>query len=845
MALTTSSQPLHGIRIVDFTQGIAGPYCSKLLADFGAEVIKIEKPGVGDYARLLGPFPNDIPDNEKSGTFLFLNGNKRTVTLDLSQEEDRTTALDLISTSHLVLESFRPGAMKTFGLDYETLSKKWPNLVFTSITNFGQTGPYSQYSASELVLFAMGGNMHASGLPDRYPLKLGGNHVQFQAGNVAAMASLFALYARDHVSLGGQHIDVSIFETQMASINQRMRGLLAYQYTGERTRRTVGLGNGYPTGYYPCADGYISLVGGGPFWPRTVKLLGMPELLDNPRFAPPYGQLDVDAREEFETEIWLPWCLSRTKLDAVAELQAAEIFSGAVNTLDDVITDNPQLEARGGYFVELEHPIAGSLKYPGAPMLIEEPWWSAKTPAPTKGQHDSLLTHTLNPWTSGTENPEQSLEITKTENRKKPLDGIRIIDMTVVWAGPYATMFLADMGAEVIRVEPLNIFPSTTRGQMARPNKDVEQQSPAPNYPDRDPGTRPWNRFAIFNLHARNKYSMTADLNTLEGKETFRKLVETSDLFIENNAVGSIERLGLTYPTLRQWNPRLSMISSTGFGQTGPWNTYRGLGLHFEAAFGHCATIGYPDMDADGIPGSVAADAVTGVTIAMGAVMSLMNRDKTGKGTYIDVSMGENFLPHLGELVMDYMINGRVATAQGNRDPWYVQGVYQCTGDDEWIAITLGSTKQWQTLCQAISKPELALDERFDSLAKMFSHHDLVDEKLSNWAKTIDVDTAFHLLQEAGISAGPLLNEPRAFMDPHLRARDFFVEIDAPEVGTHLYAGSPFKLSKVPLEIMKPPVRLGEDNEYIYKTVLGITDEAYAHLESLGQIGMDYHPHVA
>ena len=153
-------------------------------------------------------------------------------------------------------------------------------------------------------------------------------------------------------------------------------------------------------------------------------------------------------------------------------------------------------------------------------------------------------------------------------------------------------------------------------------------------------------------------------------------MVESSDLFIENNAVGSIDRLGLTYPVLKEWNPRLSMISSTGFGQTGPWSTYRGLGLHFEAAFGHCATIGYPDMDAEGIPGSVAADAVTGVTVAMGAVMSLMNRDKTGKGTYIDVSMGENFLPHLGELVMDYMMNGRVATARGNRDPWYVQGVY-------------------------------------------------------------------------------------------------------------------------------------------------------------------------
>jgi len=845
MTQATSSQPLHGIRIVDFSQGIAGPYCSKLLADFGAEVIKIEKPVVGDYARNLGPFPEDNPHSEKSGTFLLLNANKRSITLDLTQQADRETALELISTSHLVLESFRPGTMAKYGLDHETLAKRWPNLITTSISNFGQTGPYSQYSASELVLFAMGGNMHASGLPDRYPLKLGGNHVQFQAGNVAAMASLFALYGKDRASLGGQHIDVSIFETQTASINTRMRNLLVYQYTGERTRRTAGIGNGYPSGYYPCADGYISLVGGGPFWPRTVNLLGMPELLEDKRFAPPYGQLDPDAREEFETEIWLPWCLTRTKLEAVAELQAAEIFSGAVNTLDDVISNNPQLEARGGYFARLDHPVAGSLDYPGAPMLIDQPWWSARTPAPTLGQDNSILTDTLNAWSAGNANPEKSLEQVDAVKRKKPLEGIRIIDMTVVWAGPYATMFLADMGAEVIRVEPLNIFPSTTRGQMARPNPDVERQSPAPNYPDRDPGERPWNRFAIFNLHARNKYSMTADLSTPEGKETFKKLVESSDLFIENNAVGSIDRLGLTYPVLKEWNPRLSMISSTGFGQTGPWSTYRGLGLHFEAAFGHCATIGYPDMDAEGIPGSVAADAVTGVTVAMGAVMSLMNRDKTGKGTYIDVSMGENFLPHLGELVMDYMMNGRVATARGNRDPWYVQGVYQCTGDDEWIAITLGDEQQWKLLCEVIGRSDLAMDQRFSSLEAMFSHHDAIDEILSEWASTMDVDTAFHLLQKGGISAGPLLNEPRAFEDPQLRARDFFVEIDAPEVGKHLYPSSPFQLSKVPFEVMKPPVRLGEDNEYIYKQVLGLTEDEYATLESLGQIGMDYHPHVA
>ena len=281
MTESFSAQPLHGIKVIDFSQGIAGPYCSKLLADFGAEVIKIEKPGTGDYSRKLGPFPDDVPVAEKSGLFMFLNSNKRSVTLDLTKSIDQAIALDLISGADVVLESFRPGTMDKFGLDHDALAEKLPNIITTSVSNFGQDGPYSQYAASELVLYGMGGNMHASGLPGRYPLKLGGNHVQFQAGNVAAMATIFALYGRDRKAIGGQHIDISILETQTASINTRMRGLLAYQYTGERSVRLGPPNLGYPSGYYPCADGYISINGGGPqFWHRTVKLLGMPELLD-------------------------------------------------------------------------------------------------------------------------------------------------------------------------------------------------------------------------------------------------------------------------------------------------------------------------------------------------------------------------------------------------------------------------------------------------------------------------------------------------------------------------------------------------------------------------------------
>ena len=418
-------QPLSDLRVVDLTHGIAGPYCAKLLADFGADTIKIERPGTRDFTRSLGPFSGEVPHPEKSGLFLFLNTNKRSVVLDLKMAKGVEVIKELVRDADILVESFRPGVMANLGLDYETLSQINPNLVMTSISNFGQTGPYRDYVASELVLYGMGGRMSASGLPDRYPLKLGGNHVQYQAGNVGAMTSLFAWYSQSYQGMSGQHVDVSIFETQMGSINMRMRGLLDYQYTGERGRRLGPMRAGYPSGYYPCQDGYVMVAGGGAHWPKTVALMGMPELLDDPRFAPPLGQLSPEGREEFEATIWLPWLMERTKQQVVAECQAREIYSGAINTIGEVVDKNPHLDARG-YFVEIDHPEAGTFRYPGAPLLTEGRWWRIQLPGPLLGQHTQEVLNGASgsPWKSR----GHSNEVASRGKEKLPLEGIRVID---------------------------------------------------------------------------------------------------------------------------------------------------------------------------------------------------------------------------------------------------------------------------------------------------------------------------------------------------------------------------------------------------------------------------------
>ena len=256
--------------------------------------------------------------------------------------------------------------------------------------------------------------------------------------------------------------------------------------------------------------------------------------------------------------------------------------------------------------------------------------------------------------------------------------------------------------------------------------------------------------------------------------------------------------------------------------------------------------MGYPDMDFEGSPASVATDASSGVTIAMAAIMALKQREKTGKGMFVDIALAENFLPHLGELFMEYTMTGRVPGTPGNRDHLRraVQGVYQCVGDQEWIAVSMGKIEQWRALCELMGKPELASDERFRDMAGLWANHDAVDRIISEWTADKDNYELFHKLQGIGITAGPMMHEAHAFSDPHLKERGFFVEINAPEVGTHLYPGCTFKISGAPFRVRKPPVRLGEDNDYVYREVLKLTEAEYDHLKELGHIGMDFAPHV-
>ncbi|MDY6907660.1 MAG: CoA transferase [Chloroflexota bacterium] len=378
-----AQQLLSDVTVLDLTWHISGPYCTKLMADYGAEVIKVERPGEGDPARRMGPFLGDDPHPEKSGLFLHLNTNKKGITLNLKSEWGKESIKRLVAKADILVESFTPGVMERLGLGYEVLEQVNPRLVVTSISNFGQTGPYRLFKASELIHNGMGGDMYSCGLPEREPLKLGSNVVQYQSGTMAAAATMIAFYAARYQGVG-QQVDISIMETQLGTIDRRAPQLLAYQYVGEVTprndprRRMM-----YPYGIFPCQDGYVDLVGGVLFWGRVVKAMGLdPE--EMARFGNPLGQYNEELREEFYNNYWWPWILDKTKEEVLAATQGAKLYSAPLNTAEDLVND-PHWRERG-YFVEIDHPAAGRLTYTGAP--VRSPSWQIRRPAPLLGEHN-------------------------------------------------------------------------------------------------------------------------------------------------------------------------------------------------------------------------------------------------------------------------------------------------------------------------------------------------------------------------------------------------------------------------------------------------------------------------
>ena len=413
--------------------------------------------------------------------------------------------------------------------------------------------------------------------------------------------------------------------------------------------------------------------------------------------------------------------------------------------------------------------------------------------------------------------------------RGLPLERIRVLDLSRIWAGPYCTKLLADMGAQVIKVESLRVYDSH-RGPVS-PARGIA------SYPDSEPGEAPWNRNGWFNCLHMSKYGVTLELTQRAGCELFETLVSVSDVLIENFRYGSLARLGYTYQDLRKLRPDLIYVSMPGFGDSGPWRDYLAYGIGQEQLSGMAHMTGYED-EGPMKSGINHGDPISGSHAAGIILAALRHRKRTGKGMFMDVSQLESTVSLIGAQLLGYQMTGRDHQRRGNRSDMYApHNAYLCSEEDSWVSIAVTGNDQWRALCLVMDRSDLADDVRYCTLEGRRAHEDDLDGIIAGWTCERTASEVAQLLQGVGVAATPVHPAPGLLNDPHLKDRGTFVRVDHPWAGTHAYPGIPWKMSATPGQIRWPAPGLGQDNSTVYGELLGLTGPRIKELQADGVIG--------
>ena len=671
---------LSHLRVLDLSQGICGPYCTKLLAGFGADVVKIEPPE-GDYLRHRGPFAGKQRDVERSLPFAWFNTGKKSLVLDLHNKPDDISEFKrMVAQADVVIDDLGPGGMAKLGLDYMTLSEINPGLVMTSISNFGQLGPYKDFEAEEITLYAMSGLMNSTGDDAREPLCGGPAISQLSAGMKAYIATLVAVF-RTRQSGVGDWVDLSI---QEAALDNFEIGVAEYLQTGKIGKRSNDEHPLVPWRIYPCKDGYAAIMG-GPIrnWLTAAKVFEEPRLLEE-KYAHMEGRIKY--RDDIRN-LMRPWLMNNNKKDIYHTGQELGLAWGYLATLEDVL-DSPQNEARG-FLGDVDHPDIGKYPMVGAPFLPSlTPWQQMR--APRLGEHSGEV---LAAWRANTvaDAAEVSTAL-KAQVSAQPLAGLRIVDLTHDWAGPHAARIMADYGAEVIKIEYHTRLDGMRGAYLDRIN----------SHP----------RWWQIN---RNKGSISLDLHDPQQVLALKNLIKESDILVENSRPGVLDRWGLGYDVLKAIKPDLVVVCMSAFGGSGPESRYAGYGGAIEALSGVQSLTAY---DRDGDPMRVRElDVSNGIMGACAIMTALLYNQQTGKGQLVDVSERESSTWMIGEHMLEYVVNNEQTLPLGNRSAIFApQGCYRCEGEDRWLVITVRSDAQWQTLCDVCGLDDAKSDSRFATL---------------------------------------------------------------------------------------------------------------------------------
>ncbi|MBM4203402.1 MAG: CoA transferase [Gammaproteobacteria bacterium] len=766
VAATASSllAPLSGLRVLDLSEGIAAPFCAKLLGDLGADVIKLES-AAGDCMRRFGPFPQGQLDPERSASFFFLNTSKRSVVIDVSTPGGQARLRSLVASYDVIIAGETAGSLADRGIGIDVLRSWNPAVIVSTVSGFGSWGPYAGFTWSHLVAGALGGWAHLCGLPEREPLQAGGALAETLTGAFAAVGTLLAVLGR-HRHGGGEHVDVS---AQQAVLLAAQIPTLRYEYTGVVPPRNSSVGSGAGAGFMlPTRDGYIGLNAlTRAQWGMLCEFLGRGEIAVDPRYAHISWVNPDDALEEVRA-LFRAAVVDRSATELFHAAEAKRVPFGLIPDLAGLFALTPHRER--GWFVEVNHPVAGQVKVPGVPFksTVTSP---RPGPPPLLGQHTHEVLAGLSAAASAAEVVRTALS---DDLNPLPLAGLRILDLSMFFAGPVCAQIAADAGADVIKVESIQRIDGW-RGSAAVTQGSVPS----------------WEASPYFNWVNRNKRDITLNLKDPRGCEIVKNLVRDADVLIENFTPRVMAEFGLDYAVLRAINPRLIMISLSGFGATGQWRDYVAFGMSTEQFSGLSHLTGY-EQGEPLFTGTTGGDLFSGVLGALAVCSALWHRHRTGEGQHIDFSQIEACNLYLGDVMTGWSLCGVDPGRNGNTHPVFApQGFYPCRNGG-WIGITCRDQAQWENLARHMQRPDLLTSSLFVTAAARNHRRQELDALIAAWTRGQDAIELMHALQLAGVAAGAVLNGPQLLADPQLQARRAFVQQERPGLGVHHYPVQPY-----------------------------------------------------
>ena len=762
-------------------------YCGKLFARWGADVTRVE-------GRERAPSPQPLD--------LYLHRGKQRVTLDARDAAGRARLDALAAQSDILITDLSPRELDAIGV--ETLGAASPRLVRVSITPFGLSGPYRDYEATASTLLALGGYTVLMGDPGRAPLTMPGNYAYYQAADFAFVAAQAAQLAAERGAPPARLIEVSVLEA-LATLHQFTDTMwLANGIV--RSRHGNRWENLCPTTLLPCGDGWFGMNVLQTFWLPFAHWIGRPE------WSEPEHPLATNAGRMQHEDL-----VEDAIVEAVRGLTRRELFREGQETwrvpvghavqLGELL-DDPHLAHRR--FFETLNEQRGAdgapLRAPGSPFRF-----AGESPATAGAAPRS------HPRAAEAGAPGGASEATAPD-ATRPLAGVRIIDLTRIWAGPLATRILADLGAEVIKVEA-----PSGRG-------------PAAGMPGSAPVERPWNRQPLFNKLNRNKQSVAIDLKSAAGRHAFLALVRASDVVIENFSARAMPGLGLGYEALRAVKPDVIYIGMPSFGMDGPYRDYVGLGPSIEPTTGLTALMGY-GPDEPRVTSKAISDAIGGTNAAVAVLVALARHARTGEGACIDLSQQECGIAFLGEHVLERQLTGREPERRGNAHRAYApHGVYRCAGDDDWIAIAVRDDAEWAALDAAAGRG-WAADARFATLEARRAHRAALDDAIEAWTCAQEKRALMAALQARRVPAGAVLATPEWTSDPHLVDRGYFAELTHPEAGPERWDGLPLRFDgRRPYDRWVPAPLLGGDNVAVLREIARISADDIARLAERGVI---------